>query len=111
MKAATIPPSSRPPKPGGGAVGNTGTPSATRRVGAMGREWNTSNSARITSARYLSTGSAEPSRPPSRLHVLAQGLAHHPGRFDHIVELRLRTVGQQVAQRSGLGLDVAPHRR
>ena len=38
MWAAAMPPSSMPPKPGAGSTGRSRRPSATRRVGAMGRE-------------------------------------------------------------------------
>jgi hypothetical protein len=52
MNAATTPPSSSPPKPGDGEVGSTVVPRATRRVGAIGRELNTSSSASSTGTRY-----------------------------------------------------------
>src|SRR5262245_34370801 len=58
MNAATTPPSRIPPKPGAGLVGSWLSPSATRRVGAIGREWKTSNSARITGAAYWPTRAA-----------------------------------------------------
>ena len=35
----------KPPKPGGGSTGSVESPSATRRVGAMAREWKISSSA------------------------------------------------------------------
>src|SRR5262245_1953250 len=52
MCAATTPPSRMPPNPGAGVTGRSVRPSAPRRVGTMGREWKTSNSARITGAAY-----------------------------------------------------------
>src|SRR5512145_2000969 len=47
-----MPPSRMPPNPGAGVTGRSRSPRATRRVGAMAREWKTSSSARITGAAY-----------------------------------------------------------
>src|SRR3954470_11024784 len=44
---AAIAASSVAPCPGGGSIGNKVWPTATRRVGATGREWKTSSSATI----------------------------------------------------------------
>src|SRR6266508_2348705 len=96
------PPSSSPPKPGTGSTGRSRWPKATRRVGAIGREWNTSSSASVIGSRYCRMGRWDRTGPPppgasysTGSDVRTDGAAQLDGRADDLVAVGLLVLEQR----------------